>query len=417
MTEYPKLRPLNLRWTQWEGKEVVVLQDPLRMTESSLVVPRPLTPFLTLLDGLRDTEEIAAGFLLRTGVPVPPAQVASFIQALDDAFLLENQRFFSSKQEALDKYRSRPFRIPALAPGGYSNDPAELRKVFDQYCRKAQDDDAPNDSQEDQMGKGGVVGLISPHIDFARGWKTYARVWQPARKAVEEADLVILLGTDHNGASGSLTLTRQSYATPWGVLPTDTELVDRLVNILGEERAFSEEGNHIGEHSIELASVWLHYMAGETPKRVLPILCGHHEAALASTVGEDVDGDFRPLWDALALLAEVAYDSRVLVVAAADVSHIGPAFGDDAPIDQDGKDRVRAPDQQWLEAACSGSSDLLAKHILQNGDPTRICGLAPIHHMVTLLEGSKGRLLDYDQCSADEDFGSLVSITGALFTR
>ena len=413
MTEYPKLRPLNLRWIQWEGKEALVLQDPLRMAENSLVVPRPLTPFFALLDGLRNAEEIAAGFLLRTGVSVPADQVASFVQALDDALLLENQRFFASRQEALEKYRSGPFRTPALAPGGYSNDPEELRRTFDEYCRDAQVDDTQDGSQVID----GVVGLISPHIDYARGWKTYARVWQPARKAVEEAELVILLGTDHNGAPGTLTLTKQSYATPWGVLPTDVQLVDRLVDILGQERAFIEEVNHIGEHSIELASVWLHYMAGGTPMRVLPILCGHHEAVLASTVGDDIDQDFRPLWDALALLAEVAYEPRVLVVAAADVSHIGPVFGDNAPIDQDGKAEVRSTDQQWLEAACSGSGDLLAKHILQNGDPTRICGMAPIHHMVTMLDGSTGRLLDYDQCPADEDFGSLVSIAGALFTR
>ena len=300
-----------------------------------------------------------------------------------------------------------------MAPGGYSDDPAELRRTFDQFCREAQDENSPGDPPD----IAGVVGIISPHIDYSRGWKTYARIWQPARKAVEEADLVILLGTDHNGASGTLTLTKQSYATPWGVLPTDVELVDRLTDILGPERAYSEEANHIGEHSIELASVWLHYMAGETPKRVLPILCGHHEAALASTVGEDSDVDYRPLWDALALLAELAYEPRVLVVAAADVSHIGPAFGDSAPIDEEGKARVQATDRQWLETACSGSSDSLTRLILENGDPTRICGLAPIHHMVTLLEGSTGQLPDYDQCPADDDFGSLVSIAGALFTR
>ena len=413
MTAYPKLRRLNLRWTQWEGKEVLVLQDPLRMTENSLVVPQPLTPFLSLLDGLRDTEEIAAGFLLRTGVPIPLTQVDLFIKTLDDALLLENQRFFSTQQEALEKYRSAASRTPALAPGGYTDDPAEMRRVFDKYCQEVQDGDGEYDSQ----AVDGVVGLISPHIDYTRGWKTYAKVWQPARKAVEDADLVILLGTDHNGASGSLTLTKQSYATPWGVLPTDIDLVDRLIEILGEERAFTEEVNHIGEHSIELASVWLHYMAGGKPKNVLPILCGHHEAAIASTVGEDVDQDFRPLWDALALLAELAYEPNVLVVAAADISHIGPAFGDSDPIDDTGKSGVQTTDLKWLEAACSGNSDLMAKYILQNGDPTRICGLAPIHHMVTLLDGSTGRTLDYDQCAADDDFGSLVSIAGTLFTR
>ena len=187
MTAYPKLRRLNLRWTQWEGKEVLVLQDPLRMTENSLVVPQPLTPFLSLLDGLRDTEEIAAGFLLRTGVPIPLTQVDLFIKTLDDALLLENQRFFSTQQEALEKYRSAASRTPALAPGGYTDDPAELRRVFDKYCQEVQDGDGEYDSQ----AVDGVVGLISPHIDYTRGWKTYAKVWQPARKAVEDADLVI----------------------------------------------------------------------------------------------------------------------------------------------------------------------------------------------------------------------------------
>ena len=79
------------------------------------------------------------------------------------------------------------------------------------------------------------------------------------------------------------------------------------------------------------------------------------------------------------------------------------------------KARLRSWDEKWLQVACSGQSDLLTEHILHNGDPTRICGAAPIHHMVTVLAGAKGRLLDYDQCPADEDSGSLVSIAGALF--
>ena len=343
MSEYPKLRPLSLRWSQWEGNDVLVLQDPQRLSENALMVPRPLTPFLDLIDGLRDLEAITAGFLLRTGIPIPPEQAESFVQALDDALLLENQRFFDAKREALEKYRRGSFRVPALAPGGYPEEQGMLGEALDAYCRNAQTNGASQD---------GVVGLISPHIDYARGWRTYARIWEPARAAVENAELVILLGTDHGGSVGTLTLTKQNYATPWGTLPTDTGLVDRLVEILGEERAFSEEVHHIGEHSIELAAVWLHYMAGGEPKRVLPVLCGHHEAAL--TVGDGADlgeDDFRPLWDALAMLHEVASEPKVLVVAAGDVSHVGPAFGDPVPLDLEAKAGIRASDHQWLEAA------------------------------------------------------------------
>ena len=423
MSEYPKLRQLNMRWAQHEGKKVLVLQDPLRLNDSSLMVPMPLAPFMGLLDGLRDLEAIRAEFLLQTGIPLPEGYAESFVETLDDALLLENQRFFAARREALEQYRSGPFRAPALAVVGYPEDPAELQNLFDAYCRRAVPDA--------EVGDGNLVGLISPHIDYHRGWRTYARTWQLAADAVEEAELVILLGTDHGGSAGALTLTRQSYATPWGVLPTDTDLVDRLTEVLGEERAFSEEAHHIGEHSIELAAVWLHYIAKGKPKRLLPVLCGHHLPALASLTGgsgnagsgngnsgdsESDSGNFQGLWDALKLLSEVAAKPGVLVIAAGDVSHVGPAFGDAIPMDLASKARVRSTDEQWLETACSGDSGLLAEHILTNGDATRICGAAPIHHMVTVLQGAKGRVVDYDQCSADEDFGSLVSIAGALFT-
>ena len=130
-------------------------------------------------------------------------------------------------------------------------DQEELLRALDGYCHAVEQ--APEDLP------GVLAGLISPHIDYARGWRTYAGAWQRGREAVEDADLVIILGTDHAGAMGGLTLTRQSYATPWWALPTDVGLVGRLAAILGEETALADEVTHVGEHSIELAAVWLHY--------------------------------------------------------------------------------------------------------------------------------------------------------------
>ena len=399
--ELPKLRDLNLHWVQWQGEQALALQDPLRLSPGSALVPQALTPLLALLDGTRDPDALRAGFSLRTGLHLLTSQVESFLHSLDDTFLLDNQRFRSALRQAMESYRSGSFRAPALAGGCYPSDQSELQDTMDGYCRQA------GVSHEESLGR--VVGLISPHIDYNRGWRTYAETWQLARVAVQEADLIIVLGTDHSGSPGSVTLTRQSYGTPWGELPTDTGLVDRLAGILGEERAFQEESHHIGEHSIELAAVWLHYMADRKPKRLLPVLCGSHEPVLLAN-----GVDAAPVWEAIALLAEVASRSQVLVVAAGDLSHVGPAFGDPSPIADADRARVRSWDEWWLDAACSGSSDLLKDLILEHGDPTRICGSAPIHYLTAILGKARGRMITYDQCPADE-LGSFVSVTGVLY--
>ena len=402
MDEYPKLRNLNLAWSEWEGQQVLVLQDPLRLSGNALMVPGPIAPVLGLLDGTRDLDAVRIGFLLRTGVQLTPGQVVSFVQTLDDALLLDNEPFQAAEADALLSYRSNPFRPPAFAGEGYPEDHKELQRVFDEYCQQA------GIIGEEPNGR--LVGVISPHIDYARGWRTYVETWVRAKAAVEEADLIILLGTDHIGPVNSLTLTKQNYATPWGVLPTDIQLVERLADILGEERAFAEEVHHINEHSVELAAVWLHYMAAGEPKRLLPLLCGADQAVAGSE-----EGDTGPLRQALSYLGEVAAQPRVLVVAAGDVSHVGPAFGDPLPLDVSDKARIRSSDEQWLQCACTGSSDLLAEHMRQQGDHTRICGAAPIHYMLAVLNGAQGRVVAYDQCPADENFGSLVSVAGVLF--
>ena len=400
LIEHPKLRPLNLRWGEWEGQQVISLQDPLRLSEGVIMVAAPMAPLLALLDGTRDLDALRAGFMLRTGMTISPTQIKGFIEGLDDALMLENQRLRDAVDQAIRSYRAAPFRMPALAGAGYPDDPEELRDALDAYCREAgqEADKGGNDSV------GRVVGVISPHIDFPRGWRTYVATWQRARLAVEEADLIILLGTDHSGRPGSFTLTRQSYSTPWGTLPTDTALVERLANVIGEEDAFAEEVHHVGEHSIELASVWLHYVAGGKPKRLLPVLCGAADAGAA------------PVGNALALLSELAGQENMLIVAAGDLSHVGPAFGDPLPLQPHEKSRIHSPDEQWLEVACSGSSDLLMDHVLLQGDSTRICGAAPIQYMLAILPESKGQVVAYDQCPADEQFGSLVSVAGVLYT-
>ena len=117
-------------------------------------------------------------------------------------------------------------------------------------------------------------GVISPHIDYPRGGLVYAAVWKQVAAMARAADLVVLLGTDHYSMGDRLTLTRQSYATPYGVLPTDTDIVNTLVEAVGEEEAFAGEFRNRSEHSLELVATWLHHVRGGEPVAMMPILTG-----------------------------------------------------------------------------------------------------------------------------------------------
>jgi len=37
--------------------------------------------------------------------------------------------------------------------------------------------------------------------------------------------------------------------------------------------------------------------------------------------------------------------------------------------------------------------------------------------MAAILDGATGQVVHYDQCPADDTFGSLVSIAGAVYSR
>ncbi|MBF8299236.1 MAG: hypothetical protein HW397_285 [Dehalococcoidia bacterium] len=402
-SELPKLRHVDVRPVNHQGMPMIVLNDPLRLRRAALLVPQMAGPLLALMDGTRDLAALQEGFLHHTGVRIDPEEVEALISGLDDGFLLDNQRFRQAKAAAMNVYRTGPFRPPSIAGSGYPADPWELKRALDSYCRDA--------ATVETGAADNVVAAISPHIDYARGWRTYAHTWTRLKRAVQEAELIILLGTDHAGNPGSITLTRQSYATPWGILPTDIALVDQMAGVLGEDAAFAAEQYHLGEHSIELASVWLHYAAEGQPKRVLPVLCGQHTPLLLGGATAS------RAWEAIDLLAKAAAKQRTLVVAAGDLSHVGPAFGDKAPLDEAAKAGIQAFDDRYLKVACTGQPEAMTDYALIHGDPTRICGSAPIHFLSRIVPGSAGSVVDYQQCAADDTFGSLVSIAGVSFRK
>ena len=275
MLSQPKVRPLISEWVMANGEVRLALRDPDELIEGTVLISAALAPVLELCDGEHSLAGLHAALSLRHGISLPIATLESLVNQLDAALLLESARAQAARDKARAAYRSLSFREPALAGVSYPADPAELSAMLDEFVASV---DVEPDSDERA-----IRGLVSPHIDYDRGGAVYARTWDHARRDVQAAEVVVIFGTDHAGSPGALTPTRQHYATPWGTLPTDQDVIDRLEAAWGDDSLFAEELHHRREHSIELAAVWLHYMRKGEPVALVPILCG---SFLNFTAGE-----------------------------------------------------------------------------------------------------------------------------------
>ncbi len=399
----PKLRPVRAQPFIHEGKKGILLEDPLRVSQKAIFIPQSLTTLLSLLDGSRDAGTIRTGFELRTGLPIGPRVIDEVLTELDEALLLDNERFADAYRSAVTRYREAPSRLPTMVGQGSLSDPAQMRSFLSDLVSQA-DASSPED-------EGRIVGLISPHIDFLRGGRIYAQVWARAASSLRMAELVVILGTDHSGEDSELTLTRQNYETPWGVLRTARDLVEEYARAVGEERAFGRELNHCNEHSVESAVVWLHHVLNDERPEILPVLCGTFHEFISSRKSPLESESVKAMLD---IIGRARGTRQTIVVAAADLAHVGPVFGDGLPVDLRGKSELKQADQRLLNIIEKADADKLMEEVQSDGDRRRICGLAPIYLTLSALAGSTGSVTGYEQCPASSDGTSVVSICGAI---
>ncbi len=400
---YPKLRAaLDLRSFHQNGQRFLLMRDPSHISDAALGIPQTLAPVLLLCDGQWDLESIAIILDEQFQIRFEPGVLEETLATLDNALFLDNERFARAKQQVLDDYRAAPFRPPTLAGASYPKDPNELKQLLDSYLAEA---------GQVMPSSAAVRGLVSPHIDYPRGGTVYAKVWKRAAESVKAADLIILLGTDHySDEAGSLTLTRQHYATPYGVLPTAHAIVDKLAEAIGSDAAYRGELRHRGEHSLELVAVWLHHLREGQPVELVPILTGSFGHFVKDNVSPLTDPKMQALLD---ILKQETHGRRVLVIASGDLSHVGPAFEGD-PLDEVAKAALTVEDESVIERMCAGDADGFYSVIQRVEDRHNVCGLSPVYLTLKLLENAEGERVAYAVCPTDENNTSVVTVCGVV---
>jgi MEMO1 family protein len=406
----PKLRAIELHMQLHNGEQYVVLQDPLELSEQTLLLPEAVAPLLAFLDGERSAYEVAVAFSETFGVRIEASTVAEVVAALDACLLLENGRARAAVQAATGDFHRTATRPMTIAGAGYPGHAAELKTFLDGYL--------PSGNPVQKFSSNGHVkecaALLSPHIDYARGGYTYGEVWQAAAEAARRAEAVVIFATDHYGFD-PFTLTRQNYATPYGVLPADPELTGALVDVLGEKAAFAGELRHRREHSVELVAVWLHHMRGGVTCPIVPILCGslyqHIEEGISPAKHAQVAAVLE------ALRAQMA-KRRILVLASGDLAHVGPAFRG-KPLDTAARTALRAADEELLGHMAAGDAEGFFQAISAVQDANNVCGVMPIYLTLKLLAQThsavSGHVTGYASCPADATNTSAVTIAGMVF--
>jgi hypothetical protein len=401
----PVLRSMiDVQPISYGNQPYLLVRDLLELSEQTLLVPQPLAPVLAWCDGSHGLAEIQRRLRLEYGVQISLAEIQGLLQAMDEALLLENERFEAAWDTALAAYQQAPYRPMSCAPHVYPAGSAELKNLLNTYLKQVEA------SSNGAVVASDIRGVISPHIDYPRGGRVYAQVWQMAREAAQEAELAVIFGTDHYGGFDRFTLTRQDYATPYGRLPTDQPAVTQLAEAIGSEAAFGGEIRHRVEHSIELAAVWLHHMRAGRPIELLPILCGGFEGFILGDAKAESDDLLARFFTTL---TQVVGARKVLFVAAADLAHVGPAFGGPA-LNGTGRADLKAADERLLAQITSGNAAGFLQEIRREQDAYNVCGTAPIYLLLRALAPAQGIVTAYDSCAADQQDTSCVTVCGAV---
>ena len=124
---HPKIRLLQPRLVEHQGRRLIYLHDDLGITKQGALIPQPLAPLLGLCDGTRDVSALRAGLLARTGAALPEHVISEIVAQLDDALLLENGAFRDAAARVMRKYRSAKHRRASHAGAVYPADARRLR--------------------------------------------------------------------------------------------------------------------------------------------------------------------------------------------------------------------------------------------------------------------------------------------------
>lgn len=419
--------PINARTPDGQQQLMLGLADA-RQVSDKIVVTVPATQFvLPLMDGTRELDAI----IQQVGRGLNRAILEGLVAQLDNAGLLEGPTFAALQAKMRADFDSAPNLPPAStanfaeqlvernedgSPKGEMPGDEELgqrmRSVFDQWIAKALE------QEQEPAFTALPKAIVAPHLDYPRGWINYAQTYGRLRVA-DRPDRIVILGTNHFGDATGVCGCDKGYTTLLGVCELDLDLVAAVRRRLGEPggtRLFEHRYDHEREHSIELHIPWIQHVFGKDEQGRFPRVFGAliHDPSVKN--GESYDGqglDLQPFVEALkGALAEVG--GKTLIVSSADLSHVGPAFGDQQPLAGDeeaanaARNKVFEHDREMLKLVAENRPWELVAALAWQQNPTRWCSTGNLVATLLAAQPSEVKVLNY-AAAMDQQGTAMVS--------
>ena len=403
----PRVRPLEAFPAPAEaggGAPRFVLRDPEGLFDGLLLVTPAVLDLLRLCDGTRTPAAIADALGAATGARVPRRDVEALLDELGTALVLEGPGVEAARAAALATYRGAAARSPACAGASYPDGAAACARFLDDALAAAGDLDLPDR----------VRAVVAPHIDLRGGGPCHGAAARALARCA--ADTFVVLGTAHAPLRRPFALTTRDFATPVGTVRTDRDLVARFA-ARGGGGLLDDELAHRDEHSVEFQALWLaHLFAGRRDVSIVPVLVGSLHARLADGRPARDDARVADFVDALTELVAERGD-RVALVASVDLAHVGPKYGDDAPVTPARLAEVLAGDRVLLEHAAAVAPDAWLRALHAERDARNVCGAAPTWTLLEALRdrGLSGTVLRHDAWEIDPATSSHVSFAAIAY--
>lgn len=398
----PKLRPVEAFPEDGENEDVFVVRDPSGLGDGVLRMSEPALFVLSQLDGTHTLGDIRDAFQKRYGQTLTDNTLAKLVENLESSHLLEGPSFDAHFASLVDGYRDAPVRasIYGVELGDKEAVEAYMDEMLPSPCHPPERSDL-------------IVGVIAPHLDYPRGKpcyrEAYGSLW--GRACPQRC---VILGTNHFGLSTSVTATGKAFQTPLGVTQVDTEFLEAVERRCGHDLR-RHEFDHRREHSIELQVLCLQHVFGTESFMIVPFLCPD---PCGPTGMKPFDGDGVALDDFARALTEAMKDDGgdTLVVAGADLSHVGREFGDSFTLDQARLTRLENRDRTALAHLESRCPEAFIDELKRDDNPTRVCSAGCMSVLAMLLPDAEPTLHKYHQ-AYDEGAQICVTCTAITYAR
>jgi len=418
-----------------DGEEMVMLglADAQQIATRMVVTHPAFQQVLAIMDGSRSIDQIVS----EVGHGLERPMLEQFVAQLDEAGLIFGPKFdamAAKMRDEFDKSDTLPPGSTAQAAdtlvmhehGQDASDELKAEKGAQTLCASIDQwiDQALKDADNpafDTLPK----AIVAPHLDYARGWLNYANTYGRLR-VTERPDRVIILGTNHFGQSTGVCGCDKGYETPLGVCHADTDLIAALRRELGEDGSatlFENRYDHENEHSIELHIPWIQHIFGADDSGAYPRVFGAlvHDPLVNNGLSYDERGlALDPFVEALTR-AIASLEGTTLIVSSADLSHVGPAFGDQQPLagDDEPAQRLRAQvakhDQETLKAYTEMRLEDMIGSMSWQQNPTRWCSVGNMAAAMRIANPERVELLNYAAAMDPQGAAFVSSAAIAMF--